>query len=77
MSDTPTRQPGKDVKDMNIDEMRKEIYRLQHKITGLGNAIKAKQAIIDHMRDADSKRQAQHIVDAIERMFPLGAMRRL
>ena len=54
---------AKPVKEMTVEELRREVYRLQHKITAQGNTLKAKQAIIEHLESAEIKR----ITDAIER----------
>jgi hypothetical protein len=60
---------GKDVKDMNPDELRSEVYRLRRKVTDAHGKIKGKEAIIEHLERSDRMRivDVQFVLDSLIR----------
>jgi hypothetical protein len=55
----------KDVKEMGIDELRSEVYRLRRIRALQQHTIDAKQHIIEYMQGVEARR----ITDAIEKML--------
>lgn len=73
-NDHPNSMSGKkDVKDMTVEELRREIFRLRHKTTELGNKVKSQAAVIAHLKESDFRK----MVEAVRQLIPPNALRRL
>lgn len=59
-------RPTKQVKDMTVEELRCEVYRLRHKITEVQNSLKGKQAIIEHLQASQQQKMIGALQDAVK-----------
>jgi hypothetical protein len=55
-----------DIKDWSADQLRREVYRLRHKITEERRKRKAKETIVEYLQCTERRR----LIDAVREIIP-------
>lgn len=55
-----------DIKDWSADQLRREVYRLRHKITEERARRKAKETIVEYLQSTERRR----LIDAVREIIP-------
>ena len=55
-----------DIKEWSADQLRREVYRLRHKITEERAKRKAKETIVEYLQSTERRR----VIDAVREIIP-------